>query len=178
MFWGDALQKKLPRVEGEARNRTIARLAQGTSSQQKLEALSEAVVRLSRDFGRWRVPWGEINRFQRVSSAIDHPFSDAQPSIPVPFASGLWGSLASFGSAPKPGTKRWYGTSGNSFVAIVEFGPRVRARAISAGGQSGHPASPHSYDQARRYAVGALREVYFYPDQLRRHTKRRYRPGQ
>ena len=177
MFWGEALIKKLPKIEGEARNSTVARLAKGTSNAQKLEALSEAVDRLKRDFGRWQVPWGEINRFQRVSPAIDHPFSDAQPSIAVGFPSGIWGSLASFGSAPKRGTKRWYGTSGNSFVAVVEFGPRVRAKAISAGGESGNPASPHFNDQAQRYAAGALRDVYFYPEQLRRHTKRRYKPG-
>jgi acyl-homoserine-lactone acylase len=124
------------------------------------------------------VPWGEINRFQRISPAIDHPFSDAAPSIPVAFPSARWGSLASFGAGPKPGTKRWYGTSGNSFVAVVEFGKRVRAKAVTAGGESGDPASPHFNDQAERYATGNLREVYFYPDQLKGHTKRRYRPGE
>ena len=95
-----------------------------------------------------------------------------------PSQSGRWGSLASFGAARKPGTKRWYGTSGNSFVAIVEFGNRVRARAVTAGGESGNPASPHFNDQAARYASGALREVYFYPDQLKSHVERRYRPGE
>jgi acyl-homoserine-lactone acylase len=96
----------------------------------------------------------------------------------VPFASGSYGTLASFGAAPKPGTKRWYGTSGNSFVAVVEFGPRVRAHAVTAGGESGNPASPHFNDEAQRYASGNLREVYFYPDQLTGHTERTYRPGE
>jgi acyl-homoserine-lactone acylase len=178
MFWGDALFNMLDKPRGEPRNKSLARLSRDTTAAQKLQALADAVARLQRDFGRWQVPWGEINRFQRVSPAIDHPFSDAAPSIPVPFASGNWGSLASFGSAPKPGTKRWYGTSGNSFVAVVEFGPRVRARAISAGGESGDPASPHFNDQSARYAAGALRDVYFYSDQLKGHVKRRYRPGE
>ena len=57
-----------------------------------------------------------------------------------------------------PGTKQWYGTNGNSFVAVVEFGTRVRARAVTAGGESGHPNSPHFNDQAERYASGDLRE--------------------
>jgi acyl-homoserine-lactone acylase len=95
----------------------------------------------------------------------------------VPFTSALWGSLASFGARRYPGTKKYYGTSGNSFVAVVEFGPRVRARAVTAGGESGHPASRHFNDQAERYASGNLREVYFYPDQLRGHTERTYHPG-
>jgi acyl-homoserine-lactone acylase len=177
MFWGEALQKKLQLRPNEARNRFLARLGADTTDVQKLEALTEATARLTRDFGSWRVQWGEINRFQRISSAIDHPFSDAAPSIPLPFASGIWGSLASVGSAPKPGTKRWYGTSGNSFVAAVEFGPRVRATAIMAGGESGNPDSPHFNDQAQRFAKGALRPVYFYPEELAGHVERTYRPG-
>ncbi|MFC7536538.1 penicillin acylase family protein [Sphingomonas sp. GCM10030256] len=178
VFFGDALLRRLAPPAGEPRNVSMMRLAGDTSAGAKLDALGDAVGRLRRDFGRWQVPWGEINRFQRVSPVIDHPFSDAAPSIPVPFASGNYGSLASFGSGPKTGTKRWYGTSGNSFVAVVEFGPRVRARAVNAGGASGDPASPHFNDQAARYAAGALRDVYFYPDQLKGHTRRTYRPGE
>jgi acyl-homoserine-lactone acylase len=130
------------------------------------------------DFGTWRTEWGEINRFQRITGDIAQPFSDAAPSIPIPFTSAQWGSLASFGARRYPGTKRYYGTSGNSFVAVVEFGDSVRARAVTAGGQSGNPRSPHFNDQAQRYAAGSLREVYFYPSQLRGHTEREYRPGQ
>ncbi|MDQ4088105.1 MAG: penicillin acylase family protein, partial [Pseudomonadota bacterium] len=144
----------------------------------RLAALERAVERLERDFGRWDVAWGEVNRFQRLTGDIDHPFSDQGPSIPVGFTSGRYGSLASFGSAPRSGTRRWYGNSGNSFVAVVEFGPRVRAVAVTAGGESGDPRSPHFNDQAERYAAGSLREVYFYPEQLEAHTERRYRPGQ
>jgi acyl-homoserine-lactone acylase len=178
MFWGDALQKALGAPASEPGNTKMMRLARDTSPEQKLEALTDAVARLNRDFGRWQVPWGEINRFQRISRAIDHPFSDSAPSLAVPFASSAYGTLAAFGSAPKPGTRKWYGTSGNSFVAVVEFGPRVRARAVTAGGESGDPASPHFNDEAARYASGALRDVYFYPDQLNDHIERRYRPGE
>ena len=99
-------------------------------------------------------------------------------SIAVPFANGNYGSLASVRSSPRNGTKRWYSDYGNSFVAVVEFGPRVRARAVTAGGESGNPASPHFSDQAQRYASGNLREVYFYPDQLTGHTERSYHPGE
>ena len=139
-----------------------------------LTALDRAVARLTRDHGRWCVPWGEINRFQRVSSAIAPRFDDRQPSLPVGFTSGIWGSLASFGTITPPGSVRRYGNSGNSFVAVVEFGPRVRAMALSAGGQSGDPASPHFRDQAPLYPEGRLRAVPFYPDELRRAALRSY----
>ncbi|HVF82763.1 MAG TPA: penicillin acylase family protein [Sphingomicrobium sp.] len=174
-FWGEELWKLVTTPEWDDSLPVYRRLEQ-TTPRQKLAALDAAIGRLQQNFGRWDVPWGEINRFQRISPAIDHPFSDRRPSIAVPFGSGRWGSLASFGAAAKPGTKRWYGTGGNSFVAVVEFGPRVLARAITAGGASGNPASPHFNDQAGRYAAGALREVYFHPDQLRAHTAKVYRP--
>jgi acyl-homoserine-lactone acylase len=143
----------------------------------KLAALSAAVDRLTRDFGDWQVPWGKINRFQRLDDSIAPHFDDAKPSIPVPFTSAQWGSLASFGAKTWPGTTRYYGTSGNSFVAIVEFGPRVKAMAVMAGGQSGDTASRHFADQTARYAAGQLRPVYFYPEDLKGHIERSYRPG-
>jgi acyl-homoserine lactone acylase PvdQ len=142
-----------------------------------LQALSAAVDKLTADFGTWRTPWGEINRFQRLTGDIVQPFNDSGASIPVPFTSARWGSLASFGARPYPGTKRWYGTSGNSFVAIVEFGDSVRAKAVTAGGESGHAGAPHFNDQAARYAAGDLRDVYFYRRQLAGHTEREYHPG-
>src|SRR5690348_7698017 len=178
MFYGDALQKAEHAPADEPGNKRMMRLARDTSPAQKLQALDDAVARLQREFRRWQVPWGEVNRFQRISSAIDHPFSDSAPSIPVPFASSAYGSLAAFGASPKPGTVKWYGTSGNSFVAVVEFGPRVRAHAVTAGGESGHPDSAHFNDEALRYASGDLRNVYYWPDQLKGHTEREYHPGE
>jgi acyl-homoserine-lactone acylase len=143
----------------------------------KLAALSSAVDRLTQDFGSWQVPWSEINRFQRNDSAIVQTFDDSKASIPVPFASAVWGSLASFGAKRYPGTKRYYGTSGNSFVASVEFGPTVHAWAVTAGGASGHADSKHFIDQAQRYADGNLRAVYLSADDLKGHVERTYRPG-
>ncbi len=155
----------------------LGRRAGSATGQQQLDALAAASDKLAADFGKWNTPWGDINRFQRLTGDIVQPFSDAGPSIPVPFVSSRWGSLASFGARAYPGTKKWYGTSGNSFVAVVEFGPRVHARAVTAGGESGHPESKHFNDEAQRYASGNLREVYFYPDQLKGHTERTYHPG-
>ena len=177
MVWGAALKKELNAPKSEPGNNVMMRLARDTTPDQKINALSAAVARLTGDFGRWQVPWGEINRIQRISPAINPPYSDNARSLPVPFAEGSYGSLASLRSAQKPGTKRWYGDYGNSFVAVVEFGKRVRAHAVTAGGESGHPESPHFNDEAQRYASGDLRTVYFYPDQLKGHTERVYHPG-
>ncbi|MDB5695082.1 MAG: acylase [Sphingomonas bacterium] len=178
MFWADEMWPDAVRHQRPPDLTPWDWLTGGMPAGAKLAALERAVARLRRDFGRWDVPWGEVNRFQRNDAAIVQRFDDAKPSTPVPFGSARWGSLASFGARAYPGTKRWYGTSGNSFVAIVEFGPRVRAWAVTAGGQSGRPGSPHFSDQATRYAAGDLRPVYFWPDELKGHVERRYRPGE
>jgi acyl-homoserine-lactone acylase len=174
IFWGEALWDQLSKSGARPNIETMDQ----APAEQKLRALAAASDRLERDFGSWGVAWGDINRFQRLTGDIVQPFSDARPSIPVPFTSGVWGSLASFGSRSYPGTKRYYGTSGNSFVAVVEFGDKVRARAVTAGGESGDPRSPHFNDQAERYSLGNLREVYYYPSQLKGHIERQYRPGE
>jgi acyl-homoserine-lactone acylase len=184
VFWGEALWAATGEdLETESKpiyefKPVYEYLATHSSAQVKLAALARASDRLTADFGSWKTPWGQINRFQRLNDDIHQTFHDEAPSIPAPFTSAEWGSLASFGAHAWPGTKKYYGTFGNSFVAVVEFGPRVRARAVTAGGESGDPASPHFNDQAQRYVEGNLREVYFWPDQLAGHTERSYRPGE
>lgn len=165
-FWADALWERVAAAAGVPLSPFQHARMVGASDADKLAALDAAIARLTADFGSWRVPWGDINRFQRLDGAIVRTFDDAKPSIPVPFVSANWGSLASFGAQRYPGTRRYYGDYGNSFVAVVEFGPRVRARAVTAGGLSSDPASPHFNDQAKRYAQGNLRTVYFYPEDL------------
>jgi acyl-homoserine lactone acylase PvdQ len=175
VFWGEDVRRRVGggrRGSGTAPDDAIAKAPAG----QLLQALAAASDRLAADFGSWKTPWGDINRFQRLTGDIVQPFNDSGASIPVGFPSAQWGSLASFAARAYPGTKKWYGTSGNSFVAVVEFGERVRARAVTAGGESGDPKSPHFNDQAKRYSTGELREVYFYRDQLKGHTQREYHP--
>jgi acyl-homoserine-lactone acylase len=177
VFWGEELGRRV-RAEAERANVPLADfVVSGASAQARLEALAAASDKLTADFGTWKTAWGEINRFQRLTGDIVQPFSDSGASIPVGFTSARWGSLASFGARAYPGTRRWYGTSGNSFVAVVEFGDSVRARAVTAGGLHSDPRSPHFNDQAERYSTGDLREVYFHPSQLEGHTTRTYRPG-
>jgi acyl-homoserine-lactone acylase len=178
VFWGEALWAVAAQPAKEADMTVWDYMAEHTTDMQKLAALGQASERLTKDFGSASVPWGEINRFQRNDAAIVQTYDDNKPSLPIPFTSSQWGSLASFGAQRYPGTRRYYGTRGNSFVAVVEFGPKVRALAVSTGGASGAPTSKHFLDQAQRYADGNLRPVYYYPDELESHTERRYHPGE
>jgi acyl-homoserine-lactone acylase len=172
VFWGEALWA-LAAQAAEAADMTVwDYMAERATDEQRLAALAEASQRLVKDFGSISVPWGEINRFQRNDGALVQSFSDTKASIPIAFTSSQWGSLAAFGAKRYPGTKCYYGTRGNSFIASVEFGPKVQAWAISAGGESGNPASRHFLDQAQRYADGRFRKVYFHPADLEGHVER------
>ena len=182
--WGDTLwnevaaKAKASGLDAHTTDlREIDYIAEKTDARTRLAALADTVARLQKDFGYWGVPWGTINRYQRLDDAPHPHFDDAKPSIAVPFTSSRWGSLAASNTHAWPGTKKYYGRSGNSFVAVVEFGPRVSARAIHVGGQSGDPKSPHFTDQQHRWANGDLRTVYFWPEQLKAHTVKTYHPG-
>jgi acyl-homoserine-lactone acylase len=178
IFYGeDAYQKAQPAAR-KANMSVYEYLRTRTTPQQRLESLSAAIDKLTADFGKWQTSWGDINRFQRNDGNIVQKFDDSKPSTPVSFTSARWGSLASFGARQYPDTKKWYGTSGNSFVAVVEFGDQVKAKAVTAGGLNSNPSSKHFNDQAERYGTGNLREVYFYREQLQGHTEREYKPGQ
>jgi len=157
--------------------REIDYIAEKADPKTRLAALAKVVDRLQKDFGYWGVPWGEINRYQRTDDSVHPTFDDGKPSIAVPFTSSRWGSLAASNTHLWPDTEKYYGHSGNSFVAAIEFGPKVSARAIHVGGQSGDPKSPHFTGQQHRWASGDLRTVYFWPEQLKGHTEKTYHPG-
>ena len=148
-----------------------------SSYDERLQIFAATVASLVADFGRWDTPWGAINRFQRITGDIEQPFNDDAPSLPVGMASGRWGALASFGAKPYEGTKRIYGTSGNSFVAVVEFGDKVKARSMLAGGQSGDPASPHFDDQGQRYVDREFKDVAYYREDVEKRATKTYHPG-
>ncbi len=178
VLWGDELWESA-KTRAESKGVSVYTVLENhLTDTERLAALQTVSDRLQQDFGTWQVPWGDMNRFQRLNATLVPTFADTAASTPVAFASARWGSLASFGARRQTGTQKYYGTSGNSFVAIVEFGETVSAHAIMAGGESGDPTSVHFGDQIERYATGHLREVYFYPKQLIGHTEAVYAPGE
>ncbi|NWN27508.1 acylase, partial [Escherichia marmotae] len=84
VFWGEALWGASAQPAKDAGMSVWDWMAERATDAQRIEALASAVDRLGQDFGDWRVPWGEINRFQRNDGAIVQKFGDAKPSIPVP----------------------------------------------------------------------------------------------
>ncbi|SHH61234.1 acylase [Winogradskyella jejuensis] len=146
---------------------------------ERLKLFEQTVDYLTDTFGTWNLPWGEVNRYQRLNSDIKQKFDDNKPSIPIGFASGRWGALAAYGvSYTNPEAKKIYGTRGNSFVAVVEFGDKVKAKSMLAGGQSSDVNSPHFDDQAQRYADMKFKDVPYYKEDVLKVAKETYKPGQ
>jgi acyl-homoserine-lactone acylase len=177
VYWGQDMVKQASARAKADRIPVIDFVQTRLTSRERLDALARASDKLQADFGDWKTPWGEINRFQRLTGAVDQRYDDGKPSLPVGFTSANWGSLASFGMTAPQTTKRIYGDRGNSFVAAVEFGPRVRAKSILAGGESGDPASPHFADQAAMYSRGEFKDVLYYRADIEKHLERKYHPG-
>lgn len=155
----------------------IKYMTKGAPNSEKIAMLQQSIDHIERDFGNWKTPWGEISRFQRLNGDINHQFDDNAPSIPVGMSTARWGALAAYGMRTRQQTKKIYGTRGNSFIAAVEFGDKVKAKSLLAGGQSGDPDSPHFYDQAQLYADGVFKDVLYYKEDVVKSAKEKYNPG-
>jgi acyl-homoserine-lactone acylase len=180
IYWAHQLRQQVStRIPESAGNiATMDFLEKKTSNSEKIKAFIAAMRELEKDFGTWKQPWGEVNRFQRLSGAIESTFDDIQPSLAVPFPSANWGSLASFGARRYPNTKKYYGSSGNSFVAVVEFGKKLKARSVVSGGASSDPSSSNFNDQSPLYVKGQFKDVLFYYEDVLKNSVRTYWPGQ
>ena len=144
-----------------------------------VQLLQDAVNDLVSTYGTTFIAWGDINRLQRIhTSGSLEKFDDSKPSIPVMAVPGLLGSLFAFNTRTDPGQKKLYGISGNTYVAIVEFGNKIKARSIHYFGQSADPSSPHFFDQAHLYAAGKFKDAWFYKQDVLKHAERVYHPGE
>jgi len=180
--WGTKLTPKImrnPLDDEEADQVTKTnRFIQRATSNDLLQPFLQTVRELTAKWGNWQIPWGQVNRFQRLNDEIDAKYDDKQPSMPVGFASSQWGQLPSYTARYFPGTAKRYGVNGNSFICAVEFGKRVKAKSLLAGGESGNVNSPHFADQALMYTKGEFKDVLFYKEDVEKHIEQKYHPGE
>ena len=180
--WATLLLQKAPtpRSDRESTN-TIATfqwLKENIPPAEKLSLLSQVLMDLESKYGSWKMAWGDINRYQRNNRSLNSNFNDSSWSLPCGLASATWGSLPSFNSRRFPGTRFRYGVSGNSFVAAVEFGKKLRAKTIMTGGESFDHASLHFTDQAENFLNGKFKEIHFYKEDVNRNQKSKFHPGE
>ncbi|HWK04126.1 MAG TPA: penicillin acylase family protein [Puia sp.] len=179
--WGTRMAQYVPKPgnSDEAPNAIVnvnAEIA-SSSATQKLHELAAVVADLQQRFGTWKMEWGELCRYQRLTGKITETYDDQLPSLPIGLVSSAFGSLPSVQSRVMKDTKKRYGYSGNSFIAAVEFGKKVTARTIMTGGESSDPSSPHFSDQASMYLEGRFKDVLFYKEDVLRHKEKEYHPG-
>ncbi|MGH9969920.1 MAG: penicillin acylase family protein [Pyrinomonadaceae bacterium] len=141
-------------------------------------ALNDALDALERDFGTWRVAWGDLNRLQRLNEPDKERFQDARLSLPLAGVNGNDGAVFTFYAAPERGQKRRYGVAGGSYISVVEFAPRVRALSVHTFGASGHPESRHFMDQAALYARGEFKPAWLDLKDIRANLEAAYHPGE
>ncbi len=181
IYWGQVL---LPKINAVKHGDTLdivgkTRLYAATAPAAELvQAFQTAVQQLRERYGSWQIPWGDINRYQRLTGRLQETYNDSLPSLPSGMAASTWGCLPSFVSHYVPGALKRYGYTGNSFICAVEFGPKITAKSLLAGGESGNPASPHFGDQAEMYTKGIFKEVLFYKEDVLKHAEKTYHPGQ
>lgn len=176
-FYGTLYYQKGRNPMNLSRMKLVNYLGTFSPIEERLSIFEQTLDQLTNDFGRWDTPWGEINRLQRLNGKIQSEFDDDQPSLPVGLASGRWGALAAYGARAAKNTKRLYGYRGNSFVAVVEFGDKVKAKSMLAGGQNSDPNSPHFFDQGKPYVDTKFKEVAYYRDDVESKAERTYQPG-
>lgn len=143
-----------------------------------LGLLENVMSSLEKNWGTWRVRWGDLNRLERRQSGGEEAFSDQAESVPVAGAPGPVGIVFNFYARPQAGQKRYYGVAGHSFVSVVEFAPQVRARSILVFGENSDPNSKHYFDQSRLYARQEFKPAWFRLDEIQAHAERAYHPGE
>lgn len=174
-FYGTLSYQKAVRPTGLNSMELVEYWGSDSPNTEKLAVFEETINTLNDDFGTWKMPWGEVNRYQRLNGDIEQAFNDSLPSEGVGFASGTWGALAAYGARyTAPSAKKIYGTRGNSFVAAVEFGDKVKAKTILAGGQSGDPTSPHFNDQTEKYLNIDWKDAAYYREDVLKRAQETY----
>jgi len=177
VLWGEKL---LP-LMGEYKSNQVevtTYFAANATTNDLVKPMLAVIKELKSNFGKWQVAWGEINRFQRISNDIEYTFDDSKTSLPDGFASSTWGMLPSYSSKTFDGTKKRYGYHGNSFICAVEFGKKIKAKSLLAGGESGDVNSKHFFDQGLMYSKGLFKDVLFYKEDVMKHVERAYHPGE
>jgi acyl-homoserine-lactone acylase len=178
--WGTHIMQTLPRAssaeQGTYQTERVDATLKALKDKQLLDFLSASLKNLQTRYGDWKIKWGDINRYQRPANGV---YDDNEPSIPVGQVSSAFGELPSFVSrGMNANTKKRYGYSGNSFIAAVEFGPKIKAKSIMTGGQSTDPLSKHFTDQAEGYINGKFKDVLFYKIDVLKHAEKTYHPGE
>ena len=123
--------------------------------------LEEAAKELKGGYGSLDIPWGDIYRI--TYNGLDLPGNGADGSVGV-FRVAWSNGLEDDG--------KMHISGGDSWVSVIEFGDKVRAKALLSYGNSTQKNSPHNGDQLKLFSKNELRDVYFYREDVLPNAKR------
>jgi len=114
----------------------------------------DTVKEIEKKFGKLDVPWGEYYRINY--NGVNLP------------ANGTDGRLGVFRVAwpARSDKKNMYVGGGDSWVAVIEFGKKIRAKALLSYGNSTEKDSPYNGDQLELFSKKELRDVWLYEDDI------------
>ena len=114
----------------------------------------DTVKEIEKKFGKLDVPWGEYYRINY--NGVNLP------------ANGTDGRLGVFRVAwpARSDKKNMYVGGGDSWVAVIEFGKKIRAKALLSYGNSTEKDSPYNGDQLVLFSKKELRDVWLYEDDI------------
>jgi len=129
-----------------------------SNPKQAVMFFEEAINEIKEKFGRLDVAWGEYYRIN-------------YNGIKLP-ANGADGRLGVFRVAwsRSSGDKNEYVFGGDSWVSVIEFGEKVRAKALLSYGNSTEKNSPYNGDQLKLFSKKQLRDVWIYDNDIKMNT--------
>ena len=153
------------------------------TAQNLTETLAQSLAELERNFGSWKTQYGELNRLARSTGPARPPFGnpafdDKDPSLPLAAVNEDDGAVFTLRTVPGVEGRRRYGVHGDTYVSVVEFGPKTRARSVMTFGESGDPRSPHFEDQAALFSKGEFKESWFTLEEVKANAESAYHPGE
>jgi acyl-homoserine lactone acylase PvdQ len=152
----------------------------------KLEALLAAARTLQTNFGDWRVAWGDIYRLRRQShmaDVLEISHEDTLRSLACLGGYGPMGVIFTEYYTPVVNLpfvltlSKHYGVLGASYLAVYEFGDRVRGASVVNFGENSDPTSPHYFDQAVMMSQGKMKPELFHWDDVLAGAASSYHPG-
>jgi acyl-homoserine-lactone acylase len=133
-----------------------------SDAEQAAAVLDVAAQHVLQNYGALDVPWGDVYRLKR--DTVDLP------------ANGAPGELGSFRALDyEPSGNRFMAAAGDSYVAAVEFGRRIRAMTLLSYGNSSQPGSRHRVDQLQLFEHKQLKPALLRRDDVLKHVELRKR---
>ena len=114
--------------------------------QKAVALLSKAATEVEKMYGALDIAWGEVNRFK----VGDY-------NLPANGGSGNYGIFRTMYFVRNSSDNKSYAVAGDTYVAVTEFGPKVRARVLLSYGNATQPGSKHIGDQLSLLSQKKLR---------------------